>query len=362
MDPPEGDGGTVAGGGLTCARNGGLSMRRTVLLSGLLVAVAVGAVVYVRTRPSPLPPPPTEAELQALLERRDALQKRFGELVVINGEKSLAKAPRGGVMIGIPTSFTRSILEQVVTGLFSEMTLTLKNLKVHKEGQVRVKLVLAKRTVGKYVLDVKIHQVQGILRPGKPDVVFGRNRVAISLPVKLAAGQGNADLRLQWDSKGLAANTVCGDVDVTKAVTGGVIPQDYRLAGAFKIGSSGTSITLTPDFREELQVRIFVDPSEQAWQAVDEVVNEQRAGCEKTLDKIDMRKLLGNLLGRGFNVKIPQKIIKPVRLPAGINQSLEIQGIKLALQVKPTGLLVAGDRLWYGADIALEASKNTAKP
>jgi hypothetical protein len=346
----------VAAGGVTGARNDGFPVRRTVLLAVVLLAVAAGAVIYIRTRPSPLPPPPTEAELQALLERRDALQKRFTELVVAHGEKSLAQAPRGGVMIGIPTAFTRSILDQVVTGLFSEMTLTLKNLKVHKEGQVRVKLVLAKRTVGKYVLDVKIHQVQGILRPGKPDVVFGRNRVSISLPVRLAAGQGNADIRLQWDSKGLAANTMCGDVDITKAVTGGVIPQDYRLAGAFKIASAGSSVTLSPDFPEELQVRIFVDPSDQAWGAVDEVVNAQRAGCEKTLDKIDMRKILGNLVGKGFNVKIPQKIIKPVRLPAGIKQSLEIQGIKLALQVKPTGLLVAGDRLWYGADIALETA------
>jgi hypothetical protein len=344
----------VAGGGVTGARNRGLSVRRTVLLAGLLLAVVAGAVAYIRMRTSPLPPPPTEAELQALLERRDALQQRFSDLVVAHGEKSLAHAPRGGVMIGIPTAFTRSILDQIVTGLFSEMTLTLKNLKVHKEGQVRVKMLVSKRTVGKYVLDVKIHKVQGVLRPGKPDVVFRRNRVSISLPVKLAAGQGNADIRLQWDSRGLAANAVCGDVDVTKAVTGGVIPQDYRLAGAFKIASTGSSVTLSPDFPEELKVRIFVDPSEQAWQAVQEVVKEQRAGCEKTLEKIDIKEVLGNLVGKGFNVKIPQKVIKPVRLPAGIKQSLEIQGIKLALQVKPTGLLVAGDRLWYGADIALE--------
>jgi len=352
----------VAGGSVTGAGNEGRPMRRTALLLALLLAVAAGGVAYVRTRPSPLPPPPTDVELQSLLERRDALQKRLTELILASGERSVEKAPRGGVMIGIPTSFTRSILEQVVTGLFSEMTLTLKNLKVHKEGQVRVKMLVSKRTVGKFVLDVKIHQVQGVLRPGKPEVVFGRNRVSVGLPVRLATGKGDADLRLQWDSKGLAANAVCGDVDVTKAVTGGVVPQDYRLGGAFKIASSGNSVTLSPDFPEELKVRIFVDPSEQAWQAVDEVVNEQRAGCEKTLDKIDMRKILGNLLGRGFNVKIPQKVIKPVRLPAGLKQSLEIQGLKLALQVKPTGLFVAGDRLWYGADIVLEPAQKPAKP
>ena len=134
-------------------------MKRIALVVALLVVVAGGVVAYRLTGTASLSPPPTPAELQHLLERRDALQKRLGELIVANGEKSLAKAPRGGVMVGIPTSFTRSILEQVVTGLFSEMTLTLKNLKVHKEGQVRVKMLVAKKTVGKYVLDVAIHEV-----------------------------------------------------------------------------------------------------------------------------------------------------------------------------------------------------------
>jgi hypothetical protein len=332
-------------------------VKRAPIVLALLVTTAAAVLVYLRTRPSPLPPPPTPAELQALLDRRDALQKRLTELVVANGEKSLAQAPRGGVMVGIPTAFTKSILDQVVTGLFSELTLTLKNLKVHKEGKVRVKMLVKKQTVGTYVLDVKIHQVRGVLKPGTPDVVFSRNRIALGLPVRLVSGEGNADVRLQWNSKGLAANLVCGDVDVTKAVTGGVIPQDYRLAGAFKIAAAGSAVTLSPDFPEELQVRLFVDPSAQAWQAVQEVIDAQAAGCGATLEKIDIKAILGKLVGRGFNVKIPQKLIKPVRLPAGIKQSLEIQGLKLALQVKPTGLLVAGDRLWYGADIALEAKR-----
>jgi hypothetical protein len=335
-------------------------LKRLALAVVALVAVAAAALVYVRTRPSPLPPPPTDAEIQSLLDERDALQKHLTEVIVTHGEESIRKAPRGGVMIGIPTSFTSSIIEQVVTGVFEKMTLTLHDLKVHKAGDVRVKMLVAKRTVGHYVLDVQIHQVQGVLKPGKPDVEFGRNRVTISLPVRLAEGKGNADIRLQWDSKGLAASAVCGDTDVTKAVTGGVVPQDYRFGGAFRIVSSGNAITLTPDIPEPLEVRIFVDPSEQAWQAVQEVVKAQRANCAKVLEKIDIKAILGGIVSRGFNIKIPPKLIKPIHLPAGLKQSLEIQGIKVALHLKPTGLLVSGDRLWYGADIALEAAKGTA--
>ena len=335
-------------------------MKRIAL--ALVLLAAAGALVYWRTLPPELPLPPTPAELQALLEKRDELQKRLSAAIVANGEKSLVQAPRGGVMIGIPTSFTRSIIDQIVTGLFNELTLTLKNLKVHKAGEVKVKAVFGKKTVGKYVLDVDIHQVRGLLRPGKPDVVFSRDRVAISLPVRLAEGQGDADIHLQWDSKGLAANMICGDVDVRKSVTGGVIPQDYRLAGAFKISSLGAAITLSPDFPEEIQVRIYVDPSEGAWAAVQQVIKDRNAACEATLNKVDIKGILGNIVDRGFNVKIPQKLIKPIRLPAGIKQSLEVQGIKLDLQLKPTGLLVSGDRIWYGADIAFGPTGAAPKP
>jgi hypothetical protein len=59
-------------------------------------------------------------------------------------------------------------------------------------------------------------------------------------------------------------------------------------------------------------------------------------------------------------VKIPKKIFKAIRLPAGVQQSLEIQGVRLDLIVAPTGLLVSDDRLWYGAD--LKAKRLPPKP
>jgi hypothetical protein len=259
-------------------------------------------------------------------------------------------------MIGIPTSFTSSIVEQVVTGLFGETTLTLKNLKVHKEGKVKAKMLISKRVIGEFVLDVNIHQVQGLLRPGKPTLVFGASVVKLTLPVRLAEGRGQAELRFKWDSKGLAANTVCGDTDVTREVTGGVVPQDYEVQGSFAISASGSKIQLVPRF-PDLAVRIFVDPSDEAWAVVEGVVKEQRKGCEIALSKVDIKDKLGDILGRGFNVKIPQKIFKAIQLPAGVSQSLRVQGIQMALQAKPTGLLVANDRLWYGADIAIQASR-----
>ena len=109
-------------------------------------------------------------------------------------------------------------------------------------------------------------------------------------------------------------------------------------------------------------MRIFVDPSDQAWGIVDGVVKEQRKGCEIALSKVDIKEKLGGILGKGFNVKIPQKIFKPIKLPAGVKQSLKVQGIQMALEARPTGLLVTPDRLWYGADLNFRSNRPGAKP
>lgn len=308
--------------------------------------------MILRSRGSVPPPPPTAARLAALTAERDRLQNKWREVLAAKGERSLADAPQADVMIGVPTAFTSSILEQAITGLLGETVLTLTNLTVHKAGEVKAKILFKKRTVGKYVLDVRIHKVQGILKPAKPTLAFGKNEVSVELPVHLAEGGGNADLRFRWDSKGLLPNVVCGDVDVTRGITGGVVPKDYRFSGSFAIAAAGEAIVLRPSF-PRLAVQIFVDPSEQAWSVVDDVVRKRPKGCEIALNKIDIKEKLGEILGRGLNVKIPQKIFKPIRLPAGVRQSLNVQGVDLALRVKPTGVLVAEDRLWYGADVTV---------
>jgi len=331
-----------------------------------LVAVPVALVLLIGAiagawwlRRPKLAPPPTPQRLAALKAERDALEEKLRTAVVAHGERSVMEAPKGGLMLGIPTSFTASIVEQVVTGLFNETTLVLRNLKVQKKGEVKAKMLIRKRKLGSYSLDVTIHEARGLLRPGKPTLQFGGNRVGVVLPVRLAQGEGRADLQFGWDSKGAAANMVCGDVEVVRPVTGNVTPEDYTLGGSFDIASAGEAILLRPRF-PDLAVRLRVDPSEDAWAVVEEVVKKQRKGCEIALNKVDIKEKLSQILGRGFNVKIPQKIFKPIRLPAGVSQSLEVQGIRLALHVKPTGVLVANDRIWYGADVRL--SRSAAPP
>ena len=328
-------------------------MKRRAILA-VLVLGALGLAAFLLLRKTP-PPPPSAERLNALVAERDRLQAQLRDVVGKKGEPSLAKAPVAGVMIGLPTSVTTSIVEQAVTGLFGETTITLRNLRVRKSGEVKAKLLIAKRTLGKYELDIKISRVQGVLKPGTPKLDYDTNRINLGLPVRLAEGEGDATLNFKWDGKG-AAGAVCGDLDVTHKISGGVVPQDYHVSGSFKVSSVDDAIVLGPGF-PDLAVRIIVDPSEQAWGVMDTVMQERNKSCEIALDKAGVKERVAAMLGKGFNVKIPQKIFKPIRLPAGVTQTLNVGGTKLALAVKSAGVLVADDRIWYGADVSVKTSK-----
>jgi hypothetical protein len=285
------------------------------------------------------------------------MEEQLKTIVAQSGEKGLARAPRGDIMIGLSTVLTRGIAEKVTTGLFGETTIRLSNIKVHKEGEVKAKMLFSKRKVGEFVLDANILEARALVRPAEPSLTFREKRIGIVLPFELASGGGKVELHFFWDSKGLAANMVCGDLDVTKEVTGTVVPMRYSVQGSFGVAVEGNALRLTPDF-PELAVRLFVEPTDEAWRVVEAVMADQRAGCRKALEKIDIKKILGKILGKGFNIKIPPKVLRPVRLPAGLQQSLSVQGVKLSLGVQTTDLLVADDRLWYGANVSTEAGSN----
>lgn len=326
--------------------------RGFVALLALVAVAGAGALVLRRDR---RPPPPSPDRLDTLTRERDALQAKWAEVVIVSGEQSLAEAPEADLMIGVPTSLTRSIVEQVVIGVFGQTTLTLENLRVRTAGEVKAKALIAKHTVGEYALEVEIHRVRGTLRAGAPTLSFAGDTVEVTLPVRLVGGEGDADLRFRWDSRGLA-DLVCGDIDVKRHVESSVVPEDYQVAGTFAIAAVGESIVLRPRF-PDLAVRVTVAPSAQAWGMVDAVIRDRSKGCEIALDAIDVREKLQEIIGRGFEVKVPQKIFKPIRLPAGVSQSLRIHDVDVALRARPTGLRMAGDRLWYGADVSVSARR-----
>lgn len=316
------------------------------LLSGVTVA-------YLRLRGPRLPPTPTPRELERLRQERAVLQDRFRELTSSTDELDLASAPTANLLIGVSPGFVRNLVEQAATGFLSNVRLSLKDLKVHHEDEIRTSLLFKQRKLGDYKLDLNVDRVIGMLHPGEPRLTFGGDRIGITLPVSLASGGGQATLRWRWAGEGITGS-VCGDMDVTRVVTARVVPATYSIKGAFKLSTSEGTLVAEPEFGI-VKIRLRVEPTEEAWAVVDRLIEDQDKLCEMALKKMDVRKKLEGVLGRGFSVTLPSKIFRPIRLPATVNESLDVGGKRVKLSVRPIGLVVTAKRLWYGAQV--EATK-----
>ncbi len=314
-------------------------------LAGVALAAAFAHQRYVAGLPEP---PPDPAAIARLEQHKLGLQARLRELT--RDDQGLSRAPQASVLIGVPTSFTASLVEQTLGGLLSQIRVTLKNLKVSKQDELKAKTPLGRMKLGDFRLDVTIHEVHALLKPGQPQLRFGGNRLGVKLPVSLASGAGRATLHLRWDGRKLAG-AVCGDLDLTREVEGSVVPVRFRLDGDFLLEAQGDSLVATPRF-PDARLKLQVEPAPATWEMLDELVQQQGAVCRAVLRKVDLAQKVRQLLERGFPVTLPRKLWKPLRLPAGLQQQVDVPGQRSALlSVKPIGLLVVPERVWYGANV-----------
>jgi len=207
-------------------------------------------------------------------------------------------------------------------------------------------------TLGEFVVDVHIHEVIGKLRPSPPKLTFGNDMIAMSLPVEVHAGTGDATIHFVWNGKNVA-DLACGDLDVTQRVSGNVIPAKYVIAGRLKLAVDGNHIVCTPVF-PETRVRIRVRPSKASWAAIDKILAEKHGVCGFVLDKVNVKEILtGVVETKGFSVKLPVNKIKAFRVPGGVTDSLTVGGRPIAINAKLNTLRVDEDAIWYGADVNL---------
>jgi hypothetical protein len=283
----------------------------------------------------------SEAERIAALEReRDRLRGRLAQLAA--GDALRRQAPAGDVLLGVPTSLARSLVAKVMTGLVDGVTLVLHDIHVRKQATVK-KVV----TLGSYELDVTIDEVRATLKTGTPELAFGGNRIDVKLPVRLDRGAGRARVRFRWDGRNVAG-MVCGDMDVTRDVSGNVRPATYPVRGALLLSAEATEIVATPRF-PELKVKLVVEPSAASWAAVEQLLDEKTGTCGYVLEKADVKGRIQEVVGRGFVVRLPTERLKPVRLPAAVRRSVAVADRSLALDVKLGGLGITPEMLWLGA-------------
>ena len=276
-----------------------------------------------------------------------------GELIA--KDPRLQGMPATDVRVGVPTVLARTLIERVVTGFVDSVTLTLRNLKVKKSGTVK-KVI----TLGQYDLRVEINEVSGRLKTGKPRVTFGGNKVALELPVKVASGTGNADIDFKWDGKNVSG-AVCGDMEVTQQVAGGVKPDEYEVAGALHLTATARAILASPKF-PVVRINLKVEPSPESWAAVQKILDDKEGVCGFVVDKVDIRGVLEGLVGKGFNVRLPTEKIKPMAIPVGIAPTMKVGDETVRIEVKVSNLAITEHMIWLGADVTLgHGDAGTAK-
>jgi hypothetical protein len=287
------------------------------------------------------------AEIQSLEREIADLRTRLDALVP--RDPRLAGMPKARARIGVPTTLMRELVEKTTAGLVDQVSLELRGIKVHKEGTIK-KVV----TMGQYALDVDLDRVRGRLRPGRPEVRFGGNSVAVSVPVDVVQGTGEATVHFTWDGGGMAG-AVCGDLDITRKVSGSVKPARYVLSGSVRLGVTNGQILASPRF-PETRLELQVEPSDESWAMLQAVLDEKKGLCGFVLGKVDVRKTVEQVVERGFKVRLPTERIKPLAVPVGFEPSLSVRGETLGLSVKVGQLVVTEHAFWLGADVSLASA------
>jgi hypothetical protein len=288
-----------------------------------------------------------QRRIEALEVTRNELQERLAELQ--GRDPVIGSAPEGDVLVALPESTAAGLLRSAVTGFLDHVEVVLGPIRVHKQGVVKARTFLGTITAGDYVLDVRLDEARGLLEPGEPKLDFTGQRVDVAVPVRIVKGTGSAAIRFNWTSRGIAG-AFCEDFEVTTPVTGSVVPTEYRVKGAFDLTMADGTLTALPRF-PDLKINVKVAPSARSWQAVDDVLTQRSAKCRTALGLVHPRRALRRLLDKGFNVKIPQRIFKPIQLPAGFQQTVVVEGKSYGLLVQPRALKLTERLLWYAADI-----------
>lgn len=337
-------------------------MKRWIAL-GVVAVVAIPSVILLglglRFRPKAEREDPAQVqrEIATLTATRDSLRT----IVYATAATSdlLDKRPPGDVVIALPTPFVDGLVRSVVTGWFHDVDLRLPRMRVRKEGELKARLgILGSRTIGSYDLDVVLDKVHGRLQPEVPTMSFGGDTIRMSVPVRVAAGTGIARVTASWKSKGVAG-PVCGDLSVTRDVTGQVRARTYVALGRIVLSATDGSINADPAF-PDLAMRLFIDPSKSSVAALDSVLATKRGLCAFAMEKAHAGDRILELVGRGFNVKIPQRFFRPIRLPVAVQTEIPVGEHSVPLKVTPSALSVTPSTVWIAASVVPVARKVTA--
>jgi hypothetical protein len=332
----------------------------TLAVTGSAVAAATtaGVIWWYRAPALSTDPRALEQEILRLRSERDSLQEH---VVGVEATRELLdRRPGGDVLLALPTPFVQSLARDIMRGWFSAVDVHLRNLTVQKAGDVKASLrFFGRRQVGSYTLRLTLADVRGRLASGTPRLTFARDaaradRIDITLPVRLEGGTGRGTAAFAWDSKGLA-NGVCHDVRTEKPIDGTVSPAQYEARGYLRLRAAKDGLLIVPTF-PDLAMRLMVKPSARSVATLEELLTSQGKLCNFAVEKAGVEGRILDLVGRGFEVRIPQRFFRAVRVPITIDGAVPIAGTKLLLSATPDTLVLTPQAVWLAARVDIKGT------
>lgn len=302
------------------------------------------------------PPELSNPHLEELRRTHASLHETLEGLVAGDSLLEQAAADSGEVVLALRETLMEGLIHEVTRRYLDRVELNLTpDVKVEEQGEIKVKALFARIKAGEWKVRLTIHSIRGVMRAKTPTVsVTGTNRIHLVLPVVVQEGQGSATIRFTWDAKSVA-NVVCGDFETVQRVRGSVLPQEYSIEGDFVLAAGEQTVVAEPQFPEE-KFRLKVDLSRESWAEVQRTLASQDEifKCGIALNPPDVVRKLRALGSKGFNIKLPRSIFRPVELPATVSESVVVEGRRVQLSVRPSALRVTPRTFWYSAAVSTE--------
>ncbi len=327
-------------------------MRRLLLAAGL---VALGSA------PHPAAPraasPPTLAELRA---EHSALSERLQAAVDRDPLATRVIAGKSDVVLAIRTDFVETLLAEVAHQYFDDVVVDLGALDADADGEVRPKTAVGRLKLGEWQLTASVQRLRGRLRAGHPRLSFHENQVDVDMPVEVLPAAGRIALDFDWDSKGLA-NVVCRDFAVRQVLDGRVVAQRHRLSLAIRLSDDGGVLSATPSLSErKFALRVELQP--EAWASVQQALEAQDSlgRCGILLKPERVLGELRALAARGIPVRLPDELVRSVRLPAQLAQQVRLGLRDVELSLQRPALRVDSELVWSSARISATGARRPA--
>lgn len=292
-------------------------------------------------------------ELAGLGTEVDSLRALFEQRLVEDTLLRRLADAEGDILLGLRTPFVQNVARWAARGYFDDVELHLRLDETVDEGdEVRVKVGPISIDAGDWRVEVTINSVHARLRADSIGLtVADSNSMSALLIVEVSEGRGEADIRFEWDAT-TVASIVCRDFEMNETFGGIVEPFTYPVEGRYEFVASADGILAIPRF-ERPRLRVSPLPTEESWDRARAILDEQNDifKCGLALQPQDMMDRLDRLLRIGFEFQLPEVLFQPIRLPARIEDRVDVGARRIEIRNVPVWLEMSPAAIWYGSTL-----------